>query len=140
MKLTEKDKQFLEHLRRLTESDDLWVDLKIGSPSYMVLRGTYGEKIHRTFRMTRQGVRWRFWRLFNDIYVSAFETILFVELAFGRQLRESAVRISKERFAIRRDARRAVFQGADELLGRRGRVERADAAGGGDGSGRSNED
>ena len=140
MKLTEKDKQFLEHLRRLTESDDLWVDLKIGSPSYMVLRGTYGEKIHRTFRMTRQGVRWRFWRLFNDIYVSAFETILFVELAFGRQLRESAIRISKERFAIRHDTRRAVFQGADELLGQRGRVSRTDAAEGGNESGRNDED
>ncbi len=42
----------------------------------MVLRGTYGGKVHEAFRMTRQGVRWRFWRLFNDIYVSAFETIL----------------------------------------------------------------
>ena len=109
MELTEKDKQFLEHLRRLTESNDLWIDLKVGSPSYMVLRGTCGDKIHRTFRMTRQGVRWRFWRLFNDIYVLAFETILFVELAFGSQLRGLAIRISKERFAIRHDARRAVF-------------------------------
>jgi hypothetical protein len=50
----------------------------------MVLKGTYGEKIHHAFRMTRQGVRWRFWRLFNDMYVSAFETILFIERVFGR--------------------------------------------------------
>ena len=139
MKLTEKDKQFLERLRRLTESNDLWVDLKSGSPSYMVLRGTYGEKIHQTFRMTRQGVRWRFWRLFNDVYVSAFESILFLELAFGSQLRESAIRISKERFAIRQEMRRTVFQGADELLGRSRRVDRTGAAGGTE-SGRSHED
>jgi len=33
-------------------------------PSYMVLKGTYGEKIHKIFRMSRQGVRWRFQRLF----------------------------------------------------------------------------
>jgi len=33
----------------------------------MVLRGTYGEKIHRAFRMSRQGVRWRFWRVLNDM-------------------------------------------------------------------------
>ena len=140
MKLTEKDKQFLEHLRRLTESNDLWVDLKSGSPSYMVLRGTYGEKIHQTFRMTRQGVRWRFWRLFNDVYVSAFESILFVELAFGSQLRESAIRISKERFAIRQDTRRAVFQGADELVGQPRCSDRAEIPGGGDENGRNHED
>ena len=140
MKLTEKDKQFLERLRRLTESNDLWVDLKSGSPSYMVLRGTYGEKIHQTFRMTRQGVRWRFWRLFNDVYVSAFESILFLELTFGSQLRESAIRISKERFAIRQDTRRAVFQGADELVGQPRCSDRAEAPGGGDENARSHED
>ena len=44
----------------------------------MVLRGTYGDKIYKAFRMTRQGVRWRFRRVLNDIYVSAFETILLV--------------------------------------------------------------
>ena len=115
MKLTEKDKEFLERLKRLMESRDLWVDLKAGSPGYMVLRGTYGEKIHRTFRMTRQGVRWRFWRLFNDIYVSAFETILFIERTFGTQLREHAVRISKERYAARQELKETVFHSADRL-------------------------
>jgi hypothetical protein len=125
VKLTEKDKQFLERLRRLTESNDLWVDLKSGSPSYMVLRGTYGEKIHQTFRMTRQGVRWRFWRLFNDIYVSAFETILFIEKVFGTELREHAIRISKERYALRQEALH--FQSADALLkGEEGRQQDAE--------------
>ena len=81
----------------------------------MVLRGTYGEKIHRAFRMTRQGVRWRFWRLFNDIYVSAFETILFVEKTFGTQLRDHAVRISKERYALRQEAMHVGFTSADAL-------------------------
>jgi hypothetical protein len=61
----------------------------------MILRGTYGQKVHETFRMTRQGVRWRFARLFNDVYVSAFETILFIEKIFGSQLREHAIRISQ---------------------------------------------
>ena len=59
--------------------------------------GVYGQKIHKAFRITRQGVRWRFCRLFNEIYVSAFETILFIEKAFGPELREHAIRISKER-------------------------------------------
>ena len=116
MKLTEKDKEFLERLKRLMESKDLWVDLRTGRPSHMVLRGTYGEKVHRTFRMTRQGVRWRFWRLFNDIYVSAFETILFIEKTFGCELREHAVRISRERYTARQEIRQAVFQSADTLL------------------------
>ena len=114
MKLTEKDKTFLETLKTLTESKDLWVELKPDQPSRMVLRGTYGEKVHKVFRMTRQGVRWRFWRLFNDIYVSAFETILFTEKVFGTELREHAIRISRERYTLRQEV--VQFQSADALL------------------------
>ena len=115
MKLTEKDKAFLETLKRLMESKDLSVELKPDRASRMVLRGAYGEKTHRAFRMTRQGVRWQFWRLFNDIYVSAFETILFVEKTFGTQLREHAIRISKERYALRQEATQVGFTSADAL-------------------------
>ena len=93
----------MENLKKLMESKDLWVELKPNRPSYMVLKGTYGEKIHKTFRMTRQWVRWRFYRLFNQVYVEAFETILFLEKVFGTQLRDYAVRISKERYELRRE-------------------------------------
>ena len=105
----------METLKQLMESSDLSVELRPDRPSRMVLRGTYGEKIHRAFRMTRQGVRWRFWRLFNDIYVSAFETILFVEKTFGTQLRDHAIRISKERYALRQEAIHVGFTSADAL-------------------------
>ena len=101
MKLTQKDAEFLENLRTLTASKDLWVELKLSNPSYMVLKGTYGEKIHKTFRVTRQGVRWRFQRLFNSVYVEAFLTILMIEKIFGTQLRDYAIRISKERYNLR---------------------------------------
>ena len=101
MRLTEKDRGFLEKLRELVDSKDLWVELKPGEPSYMVLKGTYGEKIYKAFRMTRQGVRWRFQRLFSQVYVEAFQTILLIEKTFGAQLREHAVRISKERYGMR---------------------------------------
>jgi len=94
----------------LMESKDLWVELKPGRPSYMVLKGTYGEKIHKVFRMTRQGVRWRFFRLFNQVYVEAFETILFLERAFGVRLREYAIRISKEKYALRQELQEIGFQ------------------------------
>ena len=102
MKLTEKDKVFLENLKNLMDSKDLSVELKRDMPSYMVLKGTYGEKIHRTFRMSRQGVRWRFQRVFGQMYVSAFETILFIEKIFGTDLREYAMKISKERYEARK--------------------------------------
>ena len=115
MKLTEKDKTFLENLKKLMESKDLWVELKLGRPSYMVLKGTYGEKIHKIFRMTRQGVRWRFYRLFNQVYVEAFETILFLEKIFGTQLREYAIKISKERHASRQEVLSKGFQTATEI-------------------------
>ena len=94
----------MENLKKLTESKDLWVELKPNNPSYMVLKGTYGKKIHKTFRVTRQGVRWRFQRLFNRVYVEAFLTILMVEKIFGTQLREYAIKISKERYALRQEA------------------------------------
>lgn len=100
MKLTQKDKEFLEILKRLLESKDLSVELKPDKPSYMVLRGTYGERIHKAFRMTRQGVRWRFHRIM-DQYISSFESLLFIERIFGTQLRDHAMRISRERYELR---------------------------------------
>ena len=112
MKLTEKDKAFLEGLRALMESKDLWVELRPGRPSHMVLKGTYGERIYQTFRMTRQGVRWRFQRLFSHVYVEAFETILMIEKVFGTQLREHAIRRSRERYEVRREATGEGPQGA----------------------------
>ena len=101
------------------ESKDLWVELKPDHPSYMVLRGTYGDKVYRAFRMSRQGVRWRFWRIYNDIYISAFEALLFIETTFGTQLREHAMRISKERYQLRQEAMQNGFQSADTLVSRR---------------------
>jgi len=102
------------------ESKDLWVELKPGRPSYMVLRGTYGEKIHRTFRMTRQGVRWRFQRLFNCVYVEAFLVILMMEKIFGTQLREYAIRISKERYALRQEILMQEFVPASQMCQQKG--------------------
>jgi hypothetical protein len=81
----------------------------------MVLKGTYGEKIHKTFRMTRQGVRWRFQRLFCHVYVEAFETILMIEKSFGMELREYAIRISRERYELRREIAKASFHSGNDL-------------------------
>ena len=119
MKLTQKDKDFLENLKTLMESKDLWVELKHENPGYMVLRGTYGEKIHRSFQMSRQGVRWRFHRVFNDVYVSAFETILLIEKTFGTQLREHAIRISRQRYELRQRVLQSGFQTAGSAALRR---------------------
>ena len=95
-------------MKKLTESKDLWVELKPDEPSYMVLKGAYGEKIHKTFRVTRQGVRWRFQRLFNHVYVEAFLTILMIEKIFGTQLREYAIKISKERDKLRQESQKGL--------------------------------
>jgi hypothetical protein len=100
------------------ESKELSVELRPGRPSHMVLRGTYGEKVHRAFRMSRQGVRWRFWHLFNEIYVESFSVILLIEKAFGTELREHAIRISKERYELRQEALQTGFQSADTLVGK----------------------
>ena len=102
--------------------------MKPDQPSRMILRGTYGEKIHKAFGMTRQGVRWRFWRLMNDIYVSSFETVLLIETVFGTQLREHAIRISKERYALRQEICQRGFQTADKLAKEEGRPRKAEGA------------
>ena len=39
--------------------------------------------------------------MFGEIYVSAFETILAIETIFGPQLRDHAIRISRERYKLR---------------------------------------
>jgi len=69
--------------------------------------------------MTRQGVRWRFQRLLGDIYVSAFESILLIEKTLGTQLREHAMRISRERYELRQQVTENGFQSADTLIARR---------------------
>lgn len=122
MKLTEKDKQFLETLKTLMESKELWVELRPGRPSYVVLRGTYGDKVHEAFRMSRQGVRWRFQRMFDE-YISAFETIVFIERTFGPHVREYAIQISRERHELRQQLRAGAFQSADSLTFRRNAPE-----------------
>ncbi len=104
MRLTEKDREFLTTLAALMREDEgLFVDMVADRPSYMVLRGNYGQRIHEAFGMTRQGVRWRFQRLFNEVYVNAFTTILLLEQTFGSTLREYAVRVSRERYALRQE-------------------------------------
>ena len=101
MKLTVKDKDFLEKLKKLMNEKYLSIDLKRGPTSYFILRGNYGDKIENEFGMSRQGVRWRFWRLLNDIYPSAYETVYWFEKTFGTYLRDKAIEIAKERYAIR---------------------------------------
>jgi len=102
MKLTQKDRDFLERLKMLLESKDLSVEMKEDGYKRLVLRQNYGTKIESCFKMTRQGVRWRFQRLFNDIYVDAYMTIYLVESHFGTQLRQLALAIAKDRVEIRK--------------------------------------
>lgn len=114
MKLTVKDKEFLEKLKRLIEEKQLQICLKKDVMSYFVLKGNYGDRIDREFKMTRQGVRWRFYRLFNQIYVSAYETIMFIEKTFGPELRDKAIQVAQERYLARQAAKRSTFISGDE--------------------------
>ena len=104
MKLTQKDKEFLEKLRGLMEEKQLTIELREDGLRRLVLRKNYGDRIEGEFGMTRQGVRWRFQRLLNDIYPSAYETVLFVESSFGVQLRAPAMAIARQRAELRRQA------------------------------------
>lgn len=104
MKLTEKDKEFLEKLRALQDEKELSIEPREDGLKRLILRKDYGDKIERKFKMTRQGVRWRFQRLMNEIYPSAYETILFIESSFGVELRGPAMAIARQRAEMRREA------------------------------------
>lgn len=119
MKLTNKDKEFLERLKKLLEEKTLEVDLRQDGRSRMVLRGRYGDKLGDQFHLSRQGVYWRFDRIFNQAYVSAYETIYWLESTFGTSLRENALAITRERIAMRKKALETGFQSADQLRSRR---------------------
>jgi hypothetical protein len=107
MKLTSKDKAFLDCLRQLLEEKDLWVDFREDGCKRLILRQNYGDRIETHFGMSRQGVRWRFQRLVNEIYVEAYQTILWIETTLGTELRPKAMAIAQERanFARQRIAR-----------------------------------
>ena len=106
MELTVKDKDFLTQLRVLLDSKGLSIELKNDGLKRLVLRPNYGEKIESAFGLSRQGVRWRFQRLFNEIYVQAYCTIFWVESYFGTELRQMALEIAKEQVALRKEARK----------------------------------
>lgn len=109
MKLTHKDKEFLESLKAHLNSRDLDIELKSDGVKRLVLRKNYGDKIEKVFKMTRQGVRWRFNRLFNEIYVSSLETLYWIESNFGTSLRSKALEIARERVELRKKARQTGF-------------------------------
>jgi hypothetical protein len=111
VKLTNKDKDFLESLKELFLKKALEIELKEDGQKRMVLRKNYGVKVETAFRTTRQGVRWRFHRLFNEIYVSAYCTIYWVESNFGTELRAWAMEIARERIESRKKALKTTFFG-----------------------------
>jgi len=109
VKLTNKDKDFLERLNVLLIDEELKIELKEDGLKRLVLRKNYGDKIETAFHMTRQGVRWRFHRLFNEIYVNAYCTIYWIESKFGTELRGSAMEIAREKIELRKKAQETSF-------------------------------
>jgi hypothetical protein len=103
LRLTVKDKDFLERLKRLLEEKELRICLKEDGLKRFVLRQNYGDKVEKPFGMTRQGVRWRFHHLF-EIYIDSLETLFWVESHFGIELRQMALEIARERIALRKKA------------------------------------
>jgi hypothetical protein len=104
MKLTVKDKDFLEKLKPLLAEKEMAIELKQDGIKRLVLKQNYGDKIERSFNMTRQGVRWRFHRIFSEMYVQSLETIFWIENLFGTELRGKALEIAKEQVDLRKEA------------------------------------
>jgi len=87
----------------------LAIELKEDGIKRLVLRQNYGDKVEKTFNMSRQGVRWRFYRLFNEVYIEAYQIIFFVESNFGTGLRQMAMEIARERVDLRKRAQKVEF-------------------------------
>ena len=111
MGLTTKDKEFLAQLRALLDEEQLRIELKESRPKRLILRQNYGDKIDRAFGVTRQGVRWRFNHIFNNIYVEALCAILLIESSFGSGIRDHALAIAEERVALYRKAKKVTNSG-----------------------------
>jgi len=88
------------------DEKSLWIELVDDGLKHLVLRKNYGDHIEGCFGMTRQGIRWRFQRLFNEIYTSSLETILWMESLFGTELRQKAMAIARERAELRKKAQK----------------------------------
>jgi hypothetical protein len=106
MKLTLKDKDFLERLKTLLDSKDLSIELKKDGLKRLILRQNYGDKVETAFGLTRQGVRWRFQRIFSELYVDCYEAIYWIESFFGTELRAMALEIARERVELRGKAQK----------------------------------
>ena len=102
MKLTCKDAEFLIKLKALLDEKDLAIELKEDGRKRLVLKKNYGDRIEQYFGMTRQGVRWRFSRMMNEIYPQAYLTILFIESSFGIALRQDAMAIARQQADLQR--------------------------------------
>ena len=102
MKLTEKDKEFIEKLKMMIDDRNLKIELREDGVKRFVLQRNYGDKIERIFGLTRQGVRWRFQRLLGDIYISAYTTIYWIESLLGTELRAMALEIAKQRVELKK--------------------------------------
>jgi len=63
---------------------------------------------YTTFDNISQGVRWRFQRLFSEIYVNAYLTIYWIESNFGTELRKMAIEIARERVELRKKANKMI--------------------------------
>ena len=106
MRLTQKDKEFIETLGRLLDERQLRVEFREDGVKRIVLRQNYGDRIEAAFGMTRQGVRWRFQRLMNHIYVEAYERIYWLESNFGTDLRHYAIAIARQQIELRQKAQK----------------------------------
>ena len=104
MKLTLKDKDFLDKLKSLLESKELSIELKEAGLKRFVLHRNDGDKIESEFNLTRQGIRWRFNRLFNQIYVDSYLAIFWIESNFGTELRKMALQIARDQIELRKKA------------------------------------
>jgi len=119
MKLTEKDLEFLKRLKNLIGQENLGIELREDGIKRLVLRRNYGSHIESVFGMSRQGVRWRFNRLFNQIYVSSYVSICWIESNFGTELRPKAMAIAKQHVELRRKANQTnAFWGLHTRQGR----------------------
>lgn len=101
MRLSQKDAEFLERLKELTDENVLWIERTMNQPFRFILRGNYGTHVEQRFGISRQGVRWRFERLFNQLYVDSFAVLVFIEKMLGTQLRQDALIIAHDRFILR---------------------------------------
>ena len=117
MRLTGEDREFLERLAPLLRSGLVKVCQDRVPPHAFALTCPSWSEAEREMRTSRLAIRRRAWRLFNQLYVPACETVMLIEQHLGPEYGRAAIASARDHgVPVLTAPIDASFQSADAFL------------------------